>query len=244
MSFKNQSVFSSVFTNTTFTITEEMQISEVSIEVVSGTATLLGGLQIPGLVNIPVSLDYNQPVVLKANKGFTLSDITIDSTAGGVFEIIGIYGYNDGIDPAAAAYFAATGITGATQQAAIDNLVKSLKGYGLWSKMKAIYPFVTDTVNLASYTESSTGLNLGTTAITSTTIPSPTGSLNAVRFTRTGANPYVFQIFRLPPNTTYTFSVYVKAASVSTSFGIYMNYNNGSSNLPVQYYTATTTWQR
>lgn len=56
-------------------------------------------------------------------------------------------------DPAAAAYFTATGITGATQQQAINNLVKGLKQDGLWSKMKAVYPFVTDNRNLFSYTE-------------------------------------------------------------------------------------------
>ena len=58
-----------------------------------------------------------------------------------------------GIDPSAAAYFTATGITGATQQTAIDNLVKGLKADGLWSKMKAVYPFVTDNRNLLSYTD-------------------------------------------------------------------------------------------
>jgi len=213
MSFKNQSVFSSVFTNTTFTITEEMQISEVSIEVVSGTATLLGGLQIPGLVNIPVSLDFNQPVVLKANKGYTLSDITIDSTAGGVFEIIGIYGYNDGVDPAAEAYFTATGITGATQQAAIDNLVKSLKGYGLWTKMKAIYPFVTDNRNLASYTEdfSNAFWAKNNATITSNSIIAPNGTLTAdslVDNTTNAVHSFARQ-FTLT-NDTYTLSIYCK----------------------------------
>jgi hypothetical protein len=56
-------------------------------------------------------------------------------------------------DPAAQAYFDATGITGELQKAAINNLVLNLKKYNLWSKMKAVYPFVTDNRNLASYTE-------------------------------------------------------------------------------------------
>lgn len=34
------------------------------------------------------------------------------------------------------------GITDVTQQNALNNLVISLKGYGLWTKMKAIYPFL------------------------------------------------------------------------------------------------------
>jgi hypothetical protein len=51
-------------------------------------------------------------------------------------------------DPSASAFIAATGITGATQQSAVDALVKGLKADGIWSKMKAVYPFVTDNRNL------------------------------------------------------------------------------------------------
>ena len=56
-------------------------------------------------------------------------------------------------DASAQAYFAATGIANVTQQQAINNLVKGLKSDGLWSKMKAVYPFVTDNRNLLGYTE-------------------------------------------------------------------------------------------
>lgn len=52
-----------------------------------------------------------------------------------------------GFDSSAILFFNATGITDATQQDAIDNLVKSLKDYGIWSKMKAIYPFVGGTAS-------------------------------------------------------------------------------------------------
>jgi hypothetical protein len=218
MSFKNQSVFSSVFTNTTFTITEEMQISEVSIEVVSGTATLLGGLQIPGLVNIPVSLDYNQPVVLKANKGFTLSDITVDSTAGGVFEIIGIYGYNDALDPAAVAFFAATGITGIREQQAINDLITSLRNNGLWSKMKAVYPFVTDNRNLLNYTE-----DFGNavwvkqnSSVTTNSTTAPNGTLTAdtlIENTSTTEHFTNTQLSKSASSITYTASLHFKNAS-------------------------------
>ena len=239
MSFKNQSVFSSVFTNTTFTITEEMQISEVSIEVVSGTATLLGGLQIPGFVNIPVSLDFNQPVVLKANKGYTLTDITIDSTAGGVFEIIGIYGYNDGVDPAAQSFFTATGITGATQQAAIDNLVKSLKGYGLWSKMKAIYPFVTDNYNILSYTEdfgNAVWVNSDGASVVTNQTTAPNGTLTADLLQFSSNELSRCQQFPFA-NTTYTFSVWIKTVTGTTTvrFG---NWDN------LEVFNVTNDWQR
>jgi len=47
-----------------------------------------------------------------------------------------------GTDADAQAFIDAAGITDATQQSAINTLVTDLKGYGIWSKMKAIYPFV------------------------------------------------------------------------------------------------------
>jgi hypothetical protein len=47
-----------------------------------------------------------------------------------------------GVDPDAQAFITAAAITDPTQQAAINTLVVDLKGYSIWSKMKAIYPFV------------------------------------------------------------------------------------------------------
>ena len=46
------------------------------------------------------------------------------------------------IDPDAQAFITAAAITDPTQQAAINTLVVDLKGYNIWSKMKAVYPFV------------------------------------------------------------------------------------------------------
>ena len=46
------------------------------------------------------------------------------------------------IDPDAQAFITAAGITNPTQQTAINTLVISLKANGLWTKMKALYPFV------------------------------------------------------------------------------------------------------
>jgi hypothetical protein len=46
------------------------------------------------------------------------------------------------VDADAQAFITAAGITDATQQSAINTLVTDLKGYGIWTKMKAIYPFV------------------------------------------------------------------------------------------------------
>jgi hypothetical protein len=45
-------------------------------------------------------------------------------------------------DPNALAFIAATGITDNTQKSAINSLVISLKGYSIWDKLNAIYPFV------------------------------------------------------------------------------------------------------
>ena len=45
-------------------------------------------------------------------------------------------------DPDAQAFFTASGLTGATELNAVNQLVLDLKGFGIWTKMLAIYPFV------------------------------------------------------------------------------------------------------
>ena len=58
---------------------------------------------------------------------------------------IGVQSYvsvGGGTDADAQAFITAAGITDATQQSAINTLVTDLKTYGVWTKMKAIYPFV------------------------------------------------------------------------------------------------------
>jgi hypothetical protein len=56
--------------------------------------------------------------------------------------IINPYVYAGGFDPDAQAFITAAALTNPTQQNAINTLVVSMKGYGIWTKMKAIYPFV------------------------------------------------------------------------------------------------------
>jgi hypothetical protein len=46
------------------------------------------------------------------------------------------------VDADAQAFITAAAITDPTQQSAINSLVINLKGYGVWTKMKALYPFV------------------------------------------------------------------------------------------------------
>ena len=62
--------------------------------------------------------------------------------------IINPYAFGVAYDPDAQAFFTASGLTGATNLTAINQLVLDLKGYGIWTKMKAIYPFVGGTAAL------------------------------------------------------------------------------------------------
>ena len=55
----------------------------------------------------------------------------------GLTDIVGIT-----TDTDAQAFITAAAITDPTQQAAINTLVVDLKGYSIWTKMKAVYPFV------------------------------------------------------------------------------------------------------
>ena len=51
------------------------------------------------------------------------------------------------VDPDAQAFITAAAITDPTQQAAINTLVVDLKGYSIWSKLGALYPFVGSTAS-------------------------------------------------------------------------------------------------
>ena len=62
--------------------------------------------------------------------------------------IINPYAFGVSYDPDAQAFFTASGLTGATNLTAINQLVVDLKGYGIWTKMKAIYPMVGGTAAL------------------------------------------------------------------------------------------------
>jgi len=55
--------------------------------------------------------------------------------------------FEESTDPDAQAFITAASITDPTQQSAINQLVVDLKGYSVWSKMKAIYPFVGGTAS-------------------------------------------------------------------------------------------------
>ncbi len=131
--------------------------------VISGTSPVVGGFQ-SFLVNndsaISVVLDKNG-IDLTASLGLTgvtlkqgtfvslpagnyFSSITLASGSVIAYNTIGVPGSFSvaTVDPDAQAFITAAGITDATQQSAINTLVVELKAYGIWTKMKAIYPFV------------------------------------------------------------------------------------------------------
>ena len=56
-----------------------------------------------------------------------------------------------GPDADATAFLAAAGITDPTISTAVQNLTKDLKNYGIWTKMKALYPFVGGTATTHKY---------------------------------------------------------------------------------------------
>jgi len=72
-----------------------------------------------------------------ANNAIGWGDIHADSWSG-LTDISGL----PTTDPDAQAFITAAGITDPTQQGAINTLVVDLKGYSIWTKMKAIYPIV------------------------------------------------------------------------------------------------------
>lgn len=77
-----------------------------------------------------------------ANNNIGWGDIHADSWAG-LTDISGA----PSVDADAQAFITAASITDATQQSAINQLVVDLKGYGIWTKMKALYPFVGGTAS-------------------------------------------------------------------------------------------------
>jgi hypothetical protein len=146
-----------------------------------------------------------------------------------------------GVDSSAAAFIAAAGITGATQQAAIDNLVKGLKADGIYSKMKAVYPFVTDNRNLLGYTENFgnafwTKNNL---TVTDNSAVAPNGTTTADLLLPNVTNAFhnVRALNLVTQVSPYTYTVYAKASGYNfiglqiSSIDAFTNYFEGVFNL-------------
>jgi len=81
-----------------------------------------------------------------ADNAIGWGDIHADSWAG-LTDIVGVAAF----DADAQAFITAAAITDPTQQTAINTLVVDLKGYSIWTKMKAIYPYVGGSATAHSY---------------------------------------------------------------------------------------------
>ena len=119
-------------------------------------------------------------------------------------------------DSDAQAFIAATGLTGTTEVNAITNLVANLKNYGLWSKMKAIYPFVSDTYNLLSYTGDYSNAYWTKNSINLTQnagiAPDGTNTANKITETAVSSGHWLKTQSNITAGQTYTISGYFKAA--------------------------------
>ena len=125
--------------------------------------------------------------------------------------------FASGVDSDASAFITATGLSGTTQKSAITTLVKDLKSSGLWSKMKAVYPMVTDNRNLLSYTEDFTNgiWNKYSSTITANATTAPNGTLTADLFYASAAGD--------PKYVQLVSPITISAGSITQS--IYAKYN-------------------
>jgi len=115
-------------------------------------------------------------------------------------------------DPDYQAFITATGITEPTQSAALETLVSDLKSYGLWSKMKAIYPMVTDKNNRFAQSEDfSLTWNPVSSSVTVNQITAPNGTSTAdlIREEAGTGDHYVYQtVDTLVSGNEYVLSIY------------------------------------
>lgn len=123
-------------------------------------------------------------------------------------------------DPSTAAFLSATGIIDPNKQNYVNNLVIALKNQGLWNKMKAIYPFVSEQRNLLNNTDTFSGWALEGGTLTGG-FTDPQGGTTAYKYTNPGTQGlWAIQLFTLA-STTYTQSIWVKSVSgTNTTFDL------------------------
>jgi len=95
--------------------------------------------------------DVQEVVLYNSNK--TIDRYSIDNNINSYYSI-----YTPTVDTDAQTFITAASITNSTQQTAIYKLVNALKSYGLWSKMRAVYPFVGGNATSHSLNLINTGL--------------------------------------------------------------------------------------
>jgi hypothetical protein len=119
-------------------------------------------------------------------------------------------------DSNTAAFLSATGIIDPNKQNYVNNLVIALKNQGLWNKMKAIYPFVSEQRNLLNNTEdfSTSSWTKSGAVVTANDILAPNGTLTADKVVFSGADKEIYQGISGADN--YCVSVYVKGTAGET----------------------------
>jgi hypothetical protein len=133
--------------------------------------------------------------------------------------------YNSAYSNEANTYLYSTQITGTTQVSAINTLINGLKANNLWTKMKAVYPFVTDYRNILAYTEDFANAYWlkYRVNVSGNTTTAPNGTLTADSLSDTAVNDahqLYLSLLATAPNT-YTFSFYVKANNSTKNLAIY-----------------------
>ena len=132
--------------------------------------------------------------------------------------------YNSAYSNEANTYLYSTQITGTTQVSAINTLINGLKANNLWSKMKAVYPFVTDYRNLVAYTQSFTNAywDKSITTVIDANTTDPNGTTTASKLTEaagTGSHHIHNSIgsFTTVVGQAYAMSCYVKQTPTATN---------------------------
>ena len=141
-------------------------------------------------------------------------------------------------DSNTAAFLSATGIIDPNKQNYVNNLVIALKNQGLWNKMKAIYPFVSEQRNLLNNTEdfSTSSWTKSGAVVTANDILAPNGTLTADKVVFSGANKEIYQGISGADN--YCVSVYVKGTAGET-----INFADGVGVVNTLF-TLNGSWQR
>ena len=156
------------------------------------------------------------------------------------------------IDADALAYINALAADGypleAPEQTYINTLVTDFKSAGIWSKMKAIYPYCTSQRNIFGYTTTlANGYTTdGSATFTLNSTTAPDGTNTGIKFTAVGSNNNYYYVNNTNwgnnfPLGNNVYSIYVKAGTFSGSAGIAIM-SDGSYNRTT--FTLTNEWQR
>lgn len=82
------SFFTYIINGESLTITDDFNLKNISIELISGTGSFTGEANANGVASIAIPLYVNKPVTLTTNSINTISGLTIDGTSG-VINLVG-----------------------------------------------------------------------------------------------------------------------------------------------------------